>query len=93
MRLPAIERVAAAGPAPDRYVTHDGLRLGLTHWDAQMPFAVIVALHGMSDYSLMSLAPKRSGNFPLAVPDSAGIPKSVQDDMVIAPRRRVTRVA
>src|SRR5437667_3678427 len=40
---------------------------------------------GMSDYSLMSLAPKRPGNFPLAVPDSAGIPKSVQDDMLIAP--------
>src|SRR6266404_6146659 len=41
--------------------------------------------HGMSDYSLMSLAPKRSGNFPLPVPDSAGIPKSVRDDMLIAP--------
>jgi glutamate-1-semialdehyde 2,1-aminomutase len=41
--------------------------------------------HGMSDYSLMSLAPKRSGNFPMAVPDSAGIPKSVRDDMIIAP--------
>src|SRR5215471_10722655 len=41
--------------------------------------------HGMSDYSLMSLAPKRSGNFPAPVPDSAGIPKSVLDDMIIAP--------
>jgi glutamate-1-semialdehyde 2,1-aminomutase len=41
--------------------------------------------HGMSDYSLMSLAPKRSGNFPLPVADSAGIPKSVRDDMLIAP--------
>jgi glutamate-1-semialdehyde 2,1-aminomutase len=41
--------------------------------------------HGMSDYSLMSLAPRRSGNFPMAVPDSAGIPKSVRDDMIIAP--------
>src|SRR5437868_2430379 len=39
----------------------------------------------MSDYSLMSLAPKRSGNFPAPVPDSAGIPKSVRDDMIIAP--------
>jgi glutamate-1-semialdehyde 2,1-aminomutase len=29
--------------------------------------------HGMSDYSLMSLAPKRPGNFPQPVPDSAGI--------------------
>jgi glutamate-1-semialdehyde 2,1-aminomutase len=41
--------------------------------------------HGMSDYSLMSLAPKRSGNFPAPVPDSAGIPKSVRDDMIVAP--------
>src|SRR5205085_7940434 len=41
--------------------------------------------HGMSDYSLMSLAPKRPGNFPQAVPDSAGIPKSLADEMLVAP--------
>jgi glutamate-1-semialdehyde 2,1-aminomutase len=41
--------------------------------------------HGMSDYSLMSLAPKRPGNFPQAVPDSAGIPRSIRDDVLIAP--------
>jgi glutamate-1-semialdehyde 2,1-aminomutase len=41
--------------------------------------------HGMSDYSLMSLAPKRPGNFPSAVPDSAGIPRSLRDEMLIAP--------
>ncbi len=41
--------------------------------------------HGMSDHSLMSLAPKRLSNFPRPVPDSAGIPKSVQDEVVIAP--------
>ncbi len=41
--------------------------------------------HGMSDYSLMSLAPKRPGNFPQAVPDSAGIPASVRSEMLIAP--------
>ena len=35
----------------DRYVTRDGLALGLQHWDAEHPRAVIVALHGMSDYS------------------------------------------
>ncbi|HEY2446040.1 MAG TPA: alpha/beta hydrolase [Rhizomicrobium sp.] len=33
------------------FVTRDGLRLPLRHWDAQNPRAVIVALHGMSDYS------------------------------------------
>ena len=41
--------------------------------------------HGMSDYSLMSLAPKRSGNFPQPVPDSAGIPRSLRDEILVAP--------
>jgi glutamate-1-semialdehyde 2,1-aminomutase len=41
--------------------------------------------HGMSDYSLMSLAPRRPGNFPQPVPDSPGIPRSVQDEVLIAP--------
>ncbi len=49
--------------------------------------------HGMSDYSLMSLAPKRSGNFPMPVPDSAGIPKNVRDDMIIAPFNDADAVA
>lgn len=37
--------------AGDLFITRDGLRLPLRHWDAQKPQAVIVALHGMSDYS------------------------------------------
>jgi len=41
--------------------------------------------HGMSAEALMSLAPKRLANFPVAVPDSAGIPESVRDAMLIAP--------
>jgi glutamate-1-semialdehyde 2,1-aminomutase len=41
--------------------------------------------HGMSDYALMSYAPKRPGNFPQASPDSAGIPRSVQGEVMIAP--------
>lgn len=40
---PAIER--------DAFLTHDGLRLKLRHWDAPSPIALVVALHGMSDYS------------------------------------------
>jgi alpha-beta hydrolase superfamily lysophospholipase len=35
----------------DAFLTRDGLRLPLRHWNAQHPRAVIVALHGMSDYS------------------------------------------
>jgi acylglycerol lipase len=35
----------------DAFITRDGLRLPLRHWDAEKPEAIIVALHGMSDYS------------------------------------------
>jgi acylglycerol lipase len=41
--MPAIEQ--------DVFVTRDGLRLPLRHWDVAHPQAILVALHGMSDYS------------------------------------------
>ncbi|MFZ8946845.1 MAG: aspartate aminotransferase family protein [Paracoccaceae bacterium] len=41
--------------------------------------------HGMSAEAQMSLAPETGTNFPQAVPDSAGIPHTVADDMLIAP--------
>ena len=41
--------------------------------------------HGMSAEAQMSLAPDRLVNFPVAVPDSAGIPESLRDEMLIAP--------
>ncbi len=49
--------------------------------------------HGMSDYALMSLAPRRSGNFPQAIPDSPGIPRGVRDDMLVAPFNDLAAVA
>lgn len=41
--------------------------------------------HGYSDYGLMSLAPKNPGNTSRPTPDSAGIPNSVTEDMLVAP--------
>ena len=41
--------------------------------------------HGMSAEAQMSLAPTVASNFPQAVPDSAGIPDAVRDEMLIAP--------
>ena len=41
--------------------------------------------HGMNDYSLMSIWPSRLTDFPNSVPGSAGIPRSVQNEMLIAP--------
>ena len=43
------------------------------------------AFHGSSDYALMSVTPPASGEFPQAVPSSAGIPRAIQDLMLIAP--------
>lgn len=49
--------------------------------------------HGMSAEAQMSLAPERSVNFPTAVPDSAGIPKGVAEEMLIAPFNDFAAVA
>lgn len=49
--------------------------------------------HGMSAEAQMSLAPAREVNFPTAVPDSAGIPDSVAEDMLIAPFNDLAAVA
>ncbi len=52
---PQIAAIGLQTTAPtievDTFVTRDGLRLPLRHWDADHPRAILVALHGMSDYS------------------------------------------
>ena len=41
--------------------------------------------HGMHDYSLMSLAPSRASDYPTPIPDSRGIPKGVEESVLVAP--------
>ena len=41
--------------------------------------------HGMNDYALMSMGPREPAEFPSPVPDSAGIPASIQGEVLIAP--------
>lgn len=42
--------------------------------------------HGSNDYALMSVTPgERGGNFPNPVPNSAGIPKAIEDLVLVAP--------
>ena len=43
------------------------------------------AYHGMNDYALMSMGPADPPAFPQAVPDSAGIPPAITDQVLIAP--------
>jgi glutamate-1-semialdehyde 2,1-aminomutase len=41
--------------------------------------------HGMNDYALMSLAPRRRSNGIEPIPDSPGIPDAIRGEMLIAP--------
>ena len=41
--------------------------------------------HGMNDYALMSMSPSDPPDLPEPVPDSAGIPQSLLDEVLIAP--------
>ena len=74
-----------------RYVTSGGeadmyamrLARAFTGRDKIMKFEG--GYHGMSAEAQMSLAPDKLTNFPLAVPESAGIPSGVRDEMLVAP--------
>ncbi len=74
-------RYVSTGSEADMYA----MRLARAHTGRDKILKFEGGYHGMSSESLMSLAPKRLENFPLAVPDSAGIPDSVRDSMIIAP--------
>ena len=41
--------------------------------------------HGAHDYSMMSSAPRAPKAFPAPVPDSSGIPHSIESEVLIAP--------
>jgi len=91
--LELAEEICRAVPCADqlRYVSTGGeadmyaIRLARAHTGRDKIMKFEGGYHGMSAEALMSLAPKQLVNFPQAVPDSAGIPQSVRDTMVIAP--------
>lgn len=74
-------RYVSTGGEADMYA----MRLARAHTGRDRIVKFEGGYHGMSAESLMSLAPDRLQNFPLAVPDSAGIPEVVRDLMLIAP--------
>jgi len=65
--------------------TFYAMRLARAHRQRDKILKFEGGYHGMSDYALMSMAPKRPGNFPQATPDSAGIPQRIRDEVLIAP--------
>ncbi|MEM6462202.1 MAG: aminotransferase class III-fold pyridoxal phosphate-dependent enzyme [Pseudomonadota bacterium] len=74
-------RYVSSGGEADMYAMR--LARAFTGRDKIMKFEG--GYHGMSAEAQMSLAPTKLANFPVAVPDSAGIPQSVREDMLIAP--------
>ena len=81
--LPCAEKVrfASSGTEADLYA----MRLARAYRRRDKILKFEGGYHGMSDYGLMSLWPSRPGNFPQAAPDSAGIPRSVADDVLVCP--------
>jgi glutamate-1-semialdehyde 2,1-aminomutase len=82
-------RFVSTGSEADMYA----MRLARAHTGRDKILKFEGGYHGMSESSLMSLAPKRLVNFPQAVPDSAGIPAAVRDCMLIAPFNDAEAVA
>ncbi len=74
-------RFVSSGTEADMYA----MRLARAHTGRDKILKFEGGYHGMSAEALMSLAPDRLQNFPLAVPDSAGIPEAIRDNMIIAP--------
>ncbi|UWQ17055.1 aspartate aminotransferase family protein [Jannaschia sp. M317] len=81
--VPCCEQVrfVASGGEADMYA----IRLARAYTGRNKILKFEGGYHGMSAEAQMSLAPLARVNFPQAVPDSAGIPQGVADQMLIAP--------
>jgi glutamate-1-semialdehyde 2,1-aminomutase len=74
-------RFASTGTEADSYA----MRLARAHTGRSKILKFEGGYHGMSDYALLSLWPAAAGNSERAIPDSAGIPESVQGEMLVCP--------
>ncbi|MEL6978818.1 MAG: aminotransferase class III-fold pyridoxal phosphate-dependent enzyme [Pseudomonadota bacterium] len=82
-------RFVASGGEADMYA----MRLARAYTGKDKILKFEGGYHGMSAEAQMSLAPAREVNFPQALPDSAGIPSAVADQMLIAPFNDLEAVA
>lgn len=74
-------RFVCSGSEADMYA----IRLTRAHTGREKILKFEGGYHGMSDHGMMSLAPTRMVNYPVAVPDSAGILETVRDTTIVAP--------
>ena len=74
-------RYVSSGGEADMYA----MRLARAYTGKEKIIKFEGGYHGMSAEAQMSLAPLKMVNFPQAVPDSAGIPESIKNEILIAP--------
>lgn len=74
-------RFVSSGSEADMYA----IRLTRAHTGREKILKFEGGYHGMSDHGMMSLAPQQLVNYPVAVPDSAGILDAVRDATIVAP--------
>lgn len=74
-------RFVASGGEADMYA----MRLARAYTGRDKILKFEGGYHGMSAEAQMSLSPEKQVNFPQAVPDSAGIPQSVAEQVLVAP--------
>ncbi|WP_299081264.1 aminotransferase class III-fold pyridoxal phosphate-dependent enzyme [uncultured Ruegeria sp.] len=79
-------RYVSTGSEADMYA----LRLARAHTGRDLILKFEGGYHGMSGEALMSMAPQSLANFPMPVPDSAGIPQSTRDGVIVAPFNDIT---
>ncbi|WP_327284086.1 aminotransferase class III-fold pyridoxal phosphate-dependent enzyme [Ruegeria halocynthiae] len=79
-------RYVSTGSEADMYA----MRLARAHTGRDLILKFEGGYHGMSGEALMSMAPQSLANFPMPVPDSAGIPQSTRDGVIVAPFNDIT---
>lgn len=89
--VPCCEQVrfVTSGGEADMYA----LRLARAYTGRRKVLKFEGGYHGMSAEAQMSLAPEKRVNFPTPVPDSAGIPEAVADEVLVAPFNDLEAVA
>ncbi|MEQ1613399.1 MAG: aminotransferase class III-fold pyridoxal phosphate-dependent enzyme [Hyphomicrobiaceae bacterium] len=81
--VPCAEKVRYTSSGSE--ATHYAMRLARAYRGRDKIMKFEGGFHGMGDWALMSMAPQQPGNFPQAIPDTAGVPGVLKGEMLIAP--------
>ena len=81
--VPCAEQVRFTSTGSE--ATFFALRVARAHRGRDKMLKFEGGFHGTHDYALMSVSPRSPKAFPAAMPDSAGIPHAIGEEVLIAP--------